>query len=80
MQRGYICTNQYRQQIRFFAHGLGFLEHCVFPNLDAVTRVQDWQRAAHFPEGGKSVHGMCHQWEGWETCLTDFSVVRLSTL
>lgn len=39
----------------------------LHPNLDSVAGVIDWERAAFFPEGGKSIHQMCHQWEGWET-------------
>ncbi|EEH10684.1 predicted protein [Histoplasma capsulatum G186AR] len=39
----------------------------LHPNLDAVAGVIDWERAAFFPEGGRSIHRMCHQWEGWET-------------
>jgi len=39
----------------------------LHPNLDAVAGVIDWERAAFFPEGGKSTHRMCHQWRGWET-------------
>lgn len=38
----------------------------LHPNLDAVVGVIDWERAAFFPEGGRSVHRMCHQWDGWE--------------
>lgn len=39
----------------------------LHPNLDAVAGVIDWERAAFFPEGGGSIHRMCHQWRGWET-------------
>lgn len=37
------------------------------PNMDVVAGVIDWEMAAFFPEGGKSIHRMCHQWAGWET-------------
>jgi hypothetical protein len=35
----------------------------LYPNLDAVAGVIDWERAAYryFPEGGKSIHRVCHQ-------------------
>lgn len=39
----------------------------LHPNMDAVAGVIDWERAAFFPEGGRSIHRMCHQWRGWET-------------
>lgn len=39
----------------------------LHPNLDAVAGVIDWERAAFFPEGGRSIHRMCHQWSGWES-------------
>ena len=39
----------------------------LHPNLDAVAGVIDWERAAFFPEGGKSIHRMYHQWRGRET-------------
>ena len=39
----------------------------LYPNLDAVAGVIDWERACFFPEGGRSIHQMCHQWEGWES-------------
>lgn len=39
----------------------------LYPNLDAVAGVIDWERAAFFPECGKSIQRMCHQWDGWET-------------
>lgn len=39
----------------------------LYPNLDSVAGVIDWERACFFPEGGRSVHKMCHQWDGWET-------------
>lgn len=39
----------------------------LHPNLDAVAGVIDWERVAFFPEGGKSIHLMCHQWEGWKS-------------
>lgn len=39
----------------------------LHPNMDAVAAVIDWERAAFFPEGGRSVHRVCHQWAGWET-------------
>jgi hypothetical protein len=39
----------------------------LYPNLDAVMGVIDWERACFFPEGGRAIHKMCHQWEGWET-------------
>ncbi|KAJ5805146.1 hypothetical protein N7474_011033 [Penicillium riverlandense] len=39
----------------------------LHPNMDAVPGVIDWERAAFFPEGGRSIHRMCHQWQGWET-------------
>ncbi|RDW87050.1 uncharacterized protein DSM5745_03692 [Aspergillus mulundensis] len=38
----------------------------LHPNLDAVAGVIDWERAAFFPEGGRAIHRMCHQWRGWE--------------
>lgn len=38
----------------------------LHPNLDAVAGVIDWERAAFFPESGRSIHRMCHQWRGWE--------------
>ncbi|CAG9954271.1 unnamed protein product [Clonostachys rosea f. rosea IK726] len=39
----------------------------LHPNLDSVAGVIDWERACFFPEGGRSIHHMCHQWSGWET-------------
>lgn len=39
----------------------------LHPDLDGVAGVIYWERAAFFPEGGGSVHRMCHQWRGWET-------------
>jgi hypothetical protein len=39
----------------------------LYPNLDAVMGVIDWERACFFPEGGRSIHKMCYQWKGWET-------------
>lgn len=38
----------------------------LHPNLDGVAGVIDWERAALSPEGGGSIHRMCHQWRGWE--------------
>ncbi|KAI0897406.1 hypothetical protein F4806DRAFT_399650 [Annulohypoxylon nitens] len=38
----------------------------IHPNLDGVAGVIDWERACFFPEGGRSIHKMCHQWDGWE--------------
>jgi hypothetical protein len=43
----------------------------LHPNMDAVAGVIDWERAAFFPEGGRSIHNMCHQWHGWETLFDD---------
>lgn len=38
----------------------------LHPNMDSIAAVIDWERAAFFPEAGKSIHRMCHQWEDWE--------------
>lgn len=43
----------------------------LHPNMDAVAGVIDWERAAFFPEGGRSIHHMCHQWRGWELLFDD---------
>lgn len=39
----------------------------LYLNMDAVAGVIDWERAAFFPEGGRSIYRMCYQWRGWET-------------
>lgn len=46
----------------------------LHPNLDAVAGVIDWERAAFFPEGGRSIHRMCHQWGGWEMLFDGLEV------
>ncbi|KAI0465590.1 hypothetical protein F4859DRAFT_500385 [Xylaria cf. heliscus] len=38
----------------------------LHPNLDGVAGVIDWERACFFPEGGRTIHRMCHQWDGWD--------------
>lgn len=48
----------------------------LHPNFDAVAGVIDWERASLFPEGGKSIHRMCHQWEGWETLFDGLEFPR----
>lgn len=39
----------------------------LYPNMDAVVGVIDWERACYFPEGGRSIHRMCIHQRGWET-------------
>jgi hypothetical protein len=46
----------------------------LYPNLDAVKGVIDWERACYFPEGGKSIHGMCIHQFGWETLFDGLEV------
>ncbi|KAL4907769.1 hypothetical protein BDW74DRAFT_175551 [Aspergillus multicolor] len=36
----------------------------LHPNLDSIAGVIDWERAAFFPEGGRAIHWVCHQWKG----------------
>ncbi|KAJ5573593.1 uncharacterized protein N7459_008020 [Penicillium hispanicum] len=50
----------------------------LHPNLDAVAGVIDWERAAFSPEGGGSLHRMCHQWRGWETLFDGIQFPRES--
>ncbi|XXG98939.1 hypothetical protein Hte_005272 [Hypoxylon texense] len=51
----------------------------LYPNLDAVAGVIDWERACFFPEGGRSMHKMCHQWDGWEKLFDGPDFPRAST-
>ncbi|PWW76528.1 hypothetical protein C7212DRAFT_295094 [Tuber magnatum] len=39
----------------------------LYPNMDAVRGVIDWERACFFPEAGRCVHKMCYKLPGWET-------------
>jgi hypothetical protein len=48
----------------------------LHPNLDAVAGVVDWELASFFPEGGKSIHRMCYQGEGWGTLFDGMQFPR----
>ncbi|XDG07723.1 hypothetical protein ABKA04_007338 [Annulohypoxylon sp. FPYF3050] len=49
----------------------------LYPNLDGVAGVIDWERACFFPEGGRSIHKMCHQWDGWEKLFDGLDFPRV---
>ncbi|KAI4861175.1 hypothetical protein F4820DRAFT_461143 [Hypoxylon rubiginosum] len=51
----------------------------LYPNLDGAPGVIDWERACFFPEGGRSLHKMCHQWDGWEKLFDNLDFPRMST-
>jgi len=49
----------------------------LHPNLDGVAGVIDWERACFFPEAGRSIHNMYHQWDGWEKLFDGLDISRV---
>ena len=65
---GYLIKQTHPYSTPVFSHFDWALSNIVlYPNMDRVMGVIDWERACFFPEAGRCVHRMCYKLPGWET-------------